>query len=346
VASVRFDRVSKRFGSTAVLETVSLDVPDGEFWVILGPSGSGKSTLLRLVAGLDEPSAGDIFIGDRRVNGVPAGERDVAFVFQSYALYPHLSVFDNIAFPLKVAGMARDAIRERVESVAGLLELGHLLSRRPRELSGGQRQRVAIGRAVVRKPQVFLFDEPLSNLDARLRVATRLELIALHRRVETTVLYVTHDQEEAMTLGQRIAIVHENRLQQVGTPDEVYRRPRNVFVAGFIGTPRMNFLSGQVENGGFRTAAGLLDIAPPPSAPGNLTLGIRPDHLALSDTGTVRGAVDVVENLGREHHVHVRAGEAPITVVHRGPGAPRPGETVQISLDIRELHWFAGDERI
>jgi ABC-type sugar transport system ATPase subunit len=346
VASVRFDRVSKRFGGTLVLDSVSLDVPDGEFWVILGPSGSGKSTVLRLVAGLEDASAGDIFIGDRRVNGLPPGERDVAFVFQSYALYPHLSVFENIAFPLRVAGMRRDAIRARVESVAGLLELSHLLNRRPRELSGGQRQRVAIGRAVVRQPQVFLFDEPLSNLDARLRATTRLELIALHRRLQTTVLYVTHDQEEAMTLGQRIAVVHESRLQQVGTPEDIYRRPRNLFVAGFIGSPRMNFLTGHLEDGRFRTTAGLVDVAPPVRVPGEITLGIRPDHVALAGAGAFGGQVDVVENLGREHHVHVRAGDARLTVVHRGPGAPKPGDDVRVTLDVDELHWFAKGDRV
>lgn len=345
MASVRFERVSKRFGGTVVLDDVSLDVTDGEFWVILGPSGSGKSTVLRLVAGLEDASGGDIYIGDRRVNHLTPGERDVAFVFQSYALYPHLSVFDNIAFPLKVAGMARDSIHERVESVAGLLELGHLLHRRPRELSGGQRQRVAIGRAVVRQPRVFLFDEPLSNLDARLRASTRLEIIALHRRLKTTVLYVTHDQEEAMTLGQQVAIVHESRLQQVGTPEEIYHRPRNLFVAGFIGSPRMNFLDGQVEAGGFRTVAGLFAVTPPAGVSGKLTLGIRPDHLTLTDEGAVHGRVEVVENLGRERHVHVRAGDARLTVVHRGPAAPRPGDDVRVAFDSRELHWFSGAER-
>ena len=338
---MRLEGVSKSFGSTSVLIDVSLQVSDGELVAVLGPSGSGKSTVLRLIAGLDDPTSGGIFIGERQVNALPPRERDVAFVFQSYALYPHLTVFDNIAFPLKVAGVDRALIRERVEAVASFLELKNLLGRLPRELSGGQRQRVAIGRAAVRQPSVFLFDEPLSNLDARLRAATRLELVALHRRLKTTALYVTHDQEEAMTIGQRIAVVHEGRLQQMSTPREIYDRPRNLFVASFIGSPRMNLLGGWLENSRFHTAAGVLDLAPSTVQSGDLTLGIRPDQLSLTGDDGLRGEVEVVEDLGREQHVHVRVGSERLTIVHRGEETARLGERVSVAFDREAVHWFS-----
>ncbi len=352
MAGVRFDRVSKRFGDRVVLRDVSFSVPDGELWAVLGPSGSGKSTVLRLVAGLEDVTAGAVSIGGEVMNAVdegrttanrPPGERDVAFVFQSYALYPHLTVFDNIAFPLRVARVPRAEVRERVLAAATLLGLTDTLDRRPRELSGGQRQRVAIGRAVVRRPQVFLFDEPLSNLDARLRASTRLEILALHRRLGTTMLYVTHDQEEAMTLGQRIAVVHDGRVQQVGTPQEIYRRPANLFVAGFIGSPRMNVIQGRVDGGRFRSADASVDVAAPDGVAGDVTLGIRPDHVTLADEGGIAVQVEVVEDLGRERHVHVRAGSTPLTIVERGPVAAAAGDTLAVSMDTAHLHWFAKD---
>jgi ABC-type sugar transport system ATPase subunit len=347
MASVSFHRVSKRFGAKSVLEDVSFDVPHGEFWAVLGPSGSGKSTLLRLVAGLEDVTAGEIRIEGERVNERTPRERDVAFVFQSYALYPHMTVFENMAFPLKVARRSRAAIRARVQEVAGLLELGDLLARRPRELSGGQRQRVAIGRAVVREPRVFLFDEPLSNLDARLRASTRIELIRLHRRLGTTVLYVTHDQEEAMTLGQRIAIVHDGRLQQVGAPAAIYHRPANRFVAGFIGSPRMNFVTGALDGGRFVAPPLALDARPPAAIDGPLTLGVRPDRLQLVEGGEdLRGEVEVVEDLGRERQVHLRAGDLRLTVTDRGSTPLRPGDVIGVRIDRADLHWFAGERRV
>jgi ABC-type sugar transport system ATPase subunit len=347
MANVSFHHVTKRFGAKSVLEEVSFEVPDGEFWAVLGPSGSGKSTLLRLVAGLEEVSGGEIRIGGERVNERTPRERDVAFVFQSYALYPHMTVFENMAFPLKVARRDRAAIRARVHEVADLLELGELLERRPRELSGGQRQRVAIGRAVVREPRVFLFDEPLSNLDARLRASTRVELVRLHRRLGTTVLYVTHDQEEAMTVGGRIAIVHDGRLQQVGTPSAIYHEPANRFVAGFIGSPRMNLVSGMLSGGRFVAPPLTLGARPPAGLDGPVTIGIRPDRLQLADQDEdLRGEVEVVEDLGRERQVHLRAGALRLVVTDRGSAPLRAGDAVGVRFDQESLHWFDGDRRV
>ena len=282
--------VAKSFGQTEVIKGVDLDVADGEFCVFVGPSGCGKSTLLRMIAGLEDTTSGDILIDGRRVNLTPPSRREIAMVFQTYALYPHLSVHDNMALGLKQAGVGRATIEDRVAAATRMLSLDALLARRPAELSGGQRQRVAIGRAIVRTPKLFLFDEPLSNLDAALRVATRIEIARLHRELRATMVYVTHDQVEAMTLADKIVVLNAGRIEQAGTPMELYNDPANTFVAGFIGSPQMNFLE-----------------AAPLGQPG-ATLGIRPEHLAISrESGTIPGTISHVEHLGGETNVYVRA---------------------------------------
>ncbi|WP_420392206.1 ABC transporter ATP-binding protein [Acuticoccus sp.] len=354
MAGVILEGIVKAFGDVTVIGGVDLAVEPGELVVFVGPSGCGKSTLLRLIAGLEDVTDGLIRIGERRVDGLPPARRGVAMVFQSYALYPHMSVFDNMAFGLRQGGLRRAEVRARVEEAARTLELTPLLARRPRELSGGQRQRVAIGRAIVREPEVFLFDEPLSNLDAALRVQTRLEIAKLHRRLGATMIYVTHDQVEAMTLADRIVVLNRGRVEQFGDPLELYRRPANLFVASFLGAPTMNTLAGTVEAVADRTASvrceGALvpielgrDVAVPSGA---LTLGVRPEALSLAAPadGTWTGEVDVVEALGDGHLVHVRLpGGARVTT--RAPGDPRvlPGERVGLSFDPAEAYLFAAD---
>src|SRR5215472_9581275 len=284
MAKVQLRDVRKSYGSNEVIHGITMDVADGEFIVIVGPSGCGKSTLLRMVAGLEPITQGDIVIGDRVVNRLEPKDRDIAMVFQNYALYPHMSVFDNMAYGLRIRGLAKSDIDARVRRAAGILELEPLLERKPRQLSGGQRQRVAMGRAIVREPAVFLFDEPLSNLDAKLRVQMRFEIQKLHRRLGTTSLYVTHDQVEAMTLAHRMLVMNAGRAEQVGTPMEVYENPATVFVAGFIGSPAMNFLDGRGEDGG-RVAldgAGTMSVGRSVAAGRRVTVGVRPEHLAPS----------------------------------------------------------------
>src|SRR5690348_10035963 len=287
MAAVTINGVKKRFGSTEVIRGVDIDIADGEFCVLVGPSGCGKSTLLRMVAGLEEISAGEVRIGERRVNRVPPKKRDIAMVFQNYALYPHMSVYDNMAFSLRLAGRPQAEVRSRVAEAAQILGLGDYLERYPRQLSGGQRQRVAMGRAIVRNPQVFLFDEPLSNLDAKLRVAMRTEIKALHQRLTTTSVYVTHDQIEAMTMADRIVVMNGGRVEQIGSPLELYDDPANLFVAQFIGSPAMNILSGRADGGALLLAGGArLPLARPDVAPGReLLVGVRPEHLAVSADG-------------------------------------------------------------
>ncbi|MFA5914067.1 MAG: sn-glycerol-3-phosphate ABC transporter ATP-binding protein UgpC, partial [Burkholderiales bacterium] len=281
MAKVELRSVTKRFGTAEVIKGVSINVEDGEFVVIVGPSGCGKSTLLRMVAGLEAITDGEILIGERVVNNLEPKDRDIAMVFQNYALYPHMSVYANMAYGLKIRGFAKDDIETRVQRAAKILELGELLARKPRELSGGQRQRVAMGRAIVREPAVFLFDEPLSNLDAKLRVQMRLEIQKLHRSLGTTSVYVTHDQVEAMTLAQRMIVMSAGRTEQIGAPAEVYQRPATQFVAGFIGSPAMNFLRGRANAGGLTLADGGHLAVPVPAALAGreLVLGIRPEHL-------------------------------------------------------------------
>jgi multiple sugar transport system ATP-binding protein len=333
---LRLEGVGKRFGPSAAVEDVSLAVDRGEFCVFLGPSGCGKSTLLRLVAGLERPTTGRIVIDGRDVDGVDPAERDVAMVFQSYALYPHMTVRENLEFPLVTRRVPdREA---RVREAADLLRIGDLLGRLPRELSGGQRQRVAIGRAIVRRPRLFLFDEPLSNLDAQLRAETRVELARLHRRLGATILYVTHDQVEAMTLGTRVVLLRDGRVEQEGPPDQLYRHPRTPFVARFIGTPPMNLLKGQIRGGLFRGAVEW----PVPGPDGPALIGVRPEDLRLGE-GPWEGAVDVVENLGAEAHVHVRVGDTLLTARVAPEAAPVPGARVRLAP--RTVQVFPGEPR-
>ncbi|TMB81857.1 MAG: sn-glycerol-3-phosphate ABC transporter ATP-binding protein UgpC, partial [Chloroflexi bacterium] len=325
MARVKFDHVYKRFGKVEIVHDINLDIQDKEFLVLVGPSGCGKSTCLRMVAGLEELSEGDISIGDRIVNGVAPKDRDIAMVFQNYALYPHMTVFDNMAFSLKLRHFPKDQIKKRVEEAAGLLNLDQFLKRKPKELSGGQRQRVALGRAIVREPQVFLMDEPLSNLDAKLRVETRANITKLHQRLQTTVIYVTHDQTEAMTMGSRIAVLNAGLIQQIGVPQELYDHPSNLFVAGFIGSPAMNFFNGAKVGGEGDSTRIVLEnvgqVEVPPlykerareAAGKNLTFGVRPEHLEDvtvvspdAQTGPgIEATVDVVEYLGNELLVYM-----------------------------------------
>jgi sn-glycerol 3-phosphate transport system ATP-binding protein len=344
MASISLRAVVKRYGRGAlanpVIHGVSAEIGDGEFIVIVGPSGCGKSTLLRMVAGLEEISGGEIAIGPRVVNQVEPSERDIAMVFQNYALYPHMSVYDNMAYGLKIAKKPQAEIDARVAKAARILELETLLQRKPRQLSGGQRQRVAMGRAIVREPAVFLFDEPLSNLDAKLRAQTRIEIQKLHAELGVTSLFVTHDQVEAMTLAQRMIVMNAGRIEQIGTPEVVYARPASTFVAGFIGSPPMNLLAGRAEGRRFHLDGGVLDL--PAAAPrdGDLLLGVRPEHAEVG-----RGAwalqVEVVEMLGAERLVYGRLGAAAFTArVDAARHAPRRGDTLALEVAAGQLHWF------
>jgi sn-glycerol 3-phosphate transport system ATP-binding protein len=345
VAKVELRDVRKSYGDLEVIHGVTTNVADGEFVVIVGPSGCGKSTLLRMVAGLEAITGGEIVIGDRVVNKLEPKDRDIAMVFQNYALYPHMSVFDNMAYGLRIRGLSKDDIKARVDRAAGILELGPLLDRKPRALSGGQRQRVAMGRAIVREPAVFLFDEPLSNLDAKLRVQMRFEIQKLHRRLKTTSLYVTHDQVEAMTLAQRMIVMNAGRAEQVGTPMEVYENPATLFVAGFIGSPAMNFLPAKGE-GGSRfalLAGGHVDAAVGVAAPGaGVTIGIRPEHLRPcdADRALFSGEVEMVEQLGADTLVHI--GHGPATIVVRLPHEIRyeVGGTMHVNADPHRVFLF------
>ena len=324
---VRLTNVSKSFGAEQVLKSVSLQIEDGEFAVIVGPSGCGKSTLLRLLAGLEQADVGDIEIGGRRVNDLAPAARRIAMVFQSYALYPHMNVRQNMAFGLKFSGLASTEIEDRVRRAAEMLKLEELLTRKPAELSGGQRQRTAIGRAIVREPDVFLFDEPLSNLDAALRVNTRLEIASLHRSLGTTMVYVTHDQVEAMTLADRIVVMNEGRVEQAGTPLELYRAPQNLFVAGFIGAPRMNLVTGD--------AAQKL---------GADTLGVRPEHLKIvSRGGDWAATVAMVEHLGSDTYIYADMPQASLIVRSDAETAVEPGAKVLLKLDHGSVHRFDAD---
>ena len=359
MATLELIDVRKRYGVQQVVHGVSATIERGEFVVVVGPSGCGKSTLLRMVAGLEEISDGEIRIGGRRVNDVEPRDRDIAMVFQNYALYPHMSVQENMAYGLKIRGMPRDEIARRVQEAARILDLAPLLERKPRQLSGGQRQRVAMGRAIVRQPQVFLFDEPLSNLDAKLRVQMRLELQKLHRRLGVTSLYVTHDQVEAMTLGSRIIVMNGGRAEQIGTPAEVYHRPATLFVAGFIGSPPMNLLAGTVCSDGatlsLGTDAGGVDgplvrlPAPVPSLAGRaVVLGLRPEQLHAGGESLLQVDVEMVESLGADHLIHARAGGQDL-IVRCGEGPlPVAGQRVGLGFAAAAMHWFdpAGTQRI
>jgi len=363
MASIRFDKIGKSFGETEVIKNLSFDVNDGEFMVFVGPSGCGKSTVLRMIAGLETITSGQLWIGDRVVNNVHPKDRDIAMVFQSYALYPHMNVYDNIAFGLKIRKIPNEEILKRVKEVADMLGLDKLLDRKPKALSGGQRQRVALGRAIVRNPSVFLFDEPLSNLDAELRVQMRAEISGLQRRLNTTTVYVTHDQVEAMTMGQRIAVMracdssnpHDTNLMQCGSPMELYDRPDNVFVARFIGTPHMNILPARISDDG--TEVELFGGRMPVNARfkeaalamrgRDVMLGIRPEHIGAPDqvdwaqTQTLQGQVLMVELLGHEAILHFKVGEHALTGrLHSHGNFPAPGDSVSMELKCEAIHLF------
>ncbi|MBZ9967593.1 ABC transporter ATP-binding protein [Mesorhizobium sp. BR1-1-2] len=346
MASVTLEKVRKDYGAVRVLHAVDLDIADGEFVVLVGPSGCGKSTLLRMIAGLEEVSDGEIRIGERLVNDVAPKDRDIAMVFQSYALYPHMDVSKNMGFSLMLRKAEKQAIDARVDGAARRLGLDSFLQRLPRQLSGGQRQRVAMGRAIVRDPKVFLFDEPLSNLDAKLRVHMRAEIKALHQQLKTTSVYVTHDQIEAMTMADRIVVMHDGVVQQVGAPLDLYDRPANMFVAGFIGSPGMNFLPARVEKGGVADAV-LSDgqkLRLPHSLPlregDAVTVGLRPEHIRLADDGTLQGEVVVVEPLGLSTQFYVKLAGQQLCVFAMGRAGVKPGDTVRLSADPAALHVF------
>ena len=349
MASISLRNVVKKYGTGAktlqVIHGVSAEILDGEFIVIVGPSGCGKSTLLRMVAGLEELTGGEIAIGSRVVNKLEPAERDIAMVFQNYALYPHMSVFDNMAYGLKIKKLPKAEIQRRVDKAAAILELSGLLLRKPRELSGGQRQRVAMGRAIVREPQVFLFDEPLSNLDAKLRVQTRLEIQKLHRELGITSLFVTHDQVEAMTLAQRMIVMNAGRMEQVGTPDEVYARPATTFVAGFIGAPPMNLVSGQAQAGGFELPGFTIGLPADagPGRDGTVLMGVRPEHLRVAEDGWPI-TVELVEVLGDERLLYAKLGnQAMVVRTDDSAVRPQPGDVLKVRPLPGKLHWFDPD---
>jgi multiple sugar transport system ATP-binding protein len=348
MATVTFDHVWKRFEKFAAVQDFNIEIGDGEFMVLVGPSGCGKTTALRMIAGLEEVSEGTLKIGDRVVNNVAPKDRDIAMVFQSYALYPHMSVYDNMAFGLKLRKVPKADIERRVNDAARILGLENL-QKKPRELSGGQRQRVALGRAIVREPAVFLMDEPLSNLDAKLRVQTRAEIARLHQRLGTTTVYVTHDQVEAMTMGTRIAVMDKGELQQVGAPQDLYDSPRKLFVAGFIGSPAMNFVNvdrdgDHVKGDGMafpiptRYRAGLIGTT-------KLVAGFRPEHLELGElpnSATIRAKADVVEFLGDEEllHVTIQGHEGDVVAVVSSENRVKPGDVLDLKLPLEKLHLF------
>ncbi len=346
MASVSFANIEKSFGSTKVIHGIGFDIADGEFMVLVGPSGCGKSTLLRMLAGLEEITGGTIAIDGKEVNDVESKDRDIAMVFQSYALYPHMTVADNMAFSLKLRKADPKVIAERVDRASKILNLDPYLHRFPRELSGGQRQRVAMGRAIVRDPKVFLFDEPLSNLDAKLRVAMRAEIKALHQRLKTTTVYVTHDQVEAMTMADRIVVMHDGRIEQIGTPLELYDHPDNLFVAQFIGSPAMNVVEGTVRRASgaahVEAAGGVrwpLDHGP--GADGqSVAYGIRPEHLTLGAGGGVSGEIIVVEPTGAETELVIQVGEAHVDLRIHGRPPVNPGDKVNLAIDPTNVHVF------
>ena len=351
MSQVRIEKLKKSFGSVEVLRDIDLEVEDGSFVVLVGPSGCGKSTLLRSIAGLEPVSGGTITIGGRRVNDLAPAQREIAMVFQSYALYPHMDVAANMGFGLKFAGTPKAEIAARVAEAARILQLEPLLKRRPRELSGGQRQRVAIGRAIVRKPQVFLFDEPLSNLDAALRINTRVEIARLHKLLAATIVYVTHDQVEAMTLADKIVVMNHGRIEQQGKPLDLYYRPANLFVAGFIGSPAMNFLAGQASASGIDLGAdGTLAVSHPAAPAGSqVTLGIRPEHMRIAaGEGGLRlpATVELVERLGETGYAHLRLPSGSLAIAEiRGETGLRTGDRTTVVLDAAHLHLFGADGR-
>ena len=343
---VHIKGIRKAFGkgdkAVEVLKRIDIDVAPGEFLILVGPSGCGKSTLLNIIAGLEEPTEGELHIGGKNVIGMPPAQRDIAMVFQSYALYPTMSVADNIGFALEMRKVPKAEREKRIQEVAGILQIQHLLDRRPAQLSGGQRQRVAMGRALARDPQLFLFDEPLSNLDAKLRVEMRAEIKRLHQHSGITTVYVTHDQIEAMTLGSRIALMKDGVLQQIGTPEQIYRRPANLYVGGFIGSPTMNFIHGRVERAGpqgrFVFEGGALDISCPEGP--EATLGQRPEHVHLADDSAWRGEVVLVEPTGADTYVVVKTAVGLMSVRETANTRVKVGDPVGLSVSGHHNHWF------
>ena len=342
MSSVTIRDVKKKYGAVPVLSGIDLEIRDREFVVLVGPSGCGKSTLLRMIAGLETISGGDILIGDRVVNDVPAKARDIAMVFQNYALYPHMSVYENMSFSLRLKRQAKDLIDRKVREAAEILNLSNYLDRSPRQLSGGQRQRVAMGRALVRDAQVFLFDEPLSNLDAKLRVVMRTEIKALHQRLQTTSVYVTHDQIEAMTMADRIVVMNAGNIEQIGTPLELYDTPANLFVADFIGSPSMNFLRGKMEPGAVVLPDGSRLATQGQGAEGQaVVFGIRPEHLVLSTDGSGLAAeVEVVEPTGANIQVYAKVAGMPLCAVFTERHEFRPGQTIRLTWPVGKAHLF------
>ncbi len=357
MAKVQLERLTKKFGNVTAVNDITLEIPDKQFTVLVGPSGCGKTTCLRLVAGLEEASAGSIYIGERLVNDVPPKDRDIAMVFQNYALYPHMSVYDNMAFGLRLRKYAKPEIDRRVREAAGMLGIEGLLGRKPKQLSGGQRQRVALGRAIVREPQVFLMDEPLSNLDAKLRVETRAEIKKLHARLQTTTIYVTHDQVEAMTMGDRIVVMHEGLVQQVDTPLNLYEKPANLFVAGFIGSPAMNFLRSRLvqRNGRIDVDTGPFRLPVPedltaqarPFVGQDVVFGIRPEDIQdralwrdAPQEWTVRATVDVHEPIGSDIILYLTSGDQSVVARVDAKSEARMGQPVDVVFNMRKMHLF------
>jgi multiple sugar transport system ATP-binding protein len=360
MATVTFDHVVKKYGEVTAVEDFNLEIQDGEFMVFVGPSGCGKTTSLRMIAGLEDITSGLLKIGDRVVNDVPPKDRDIAMVFQSYALYPHMSVRDNLAFGLKLRKIDKKEIERRVNEAAGILDLGKYLDRKPKELSGGQRQRVALGRAIVREPAVFLMDEPLSNLDAKLRVQTRAEIARLHQRLKTTIVYVTHDQVEAMTMGQRIAVMSQAKLQQVGSPQDLYDHPDNKFVAGFIGSPSMNFIPMTLEGSGEAATLKADGVEIPVAAAfregiqaasgRSFIVGVRPEHWDVvptgSETATVQARADVVEYLGNEELLHIEVAGQDLVAIVSSERRVRPGDVVTLHIPLDKMHLFDAETEL
>jgi len=361
MATVTFEHVWKKYGDVTAVKDLNLDIQDEEFLVLVGPSGCGKTTALRMVAGLEEITEGTLKIGDRVVNDLAPKDRDVAMVFQSYALYPHMNVFDNLAFGLKLRKIPKAEIDRRVRETAATIELSNLLDRKPKQLSGGQRQRVALGRAIVREPAVFLMDEPLSNLDAKLRVQTRAEIARQHQRLRTTIVYVTHDQVEAMTMGDRIAVMNFGVLQQIGAPQDLYERPVNKFVAGFIGSPAMNFINvtPSTQDGKTVLKDSAVEIPLPDglkaavgeSGTKELTAGIRPEHFEISDGNTnmgdgatIRAVTDVVEFLGNEELLHVTVGDHDVVAIVDASRRVRPGDVLELFVPIAKIQLFDAED--
>ncbi len=360
MATVTFDHVTKKYGEVVAVDDFNLEIQDGEFMVFVGPSGCGKTTSLRMIAGLEDITAGSLAIGEKIVNDIPPKDRDIAMVFQSYALYPHMTVRDNLAFGLKLRKVDKKEIEKRVQDAAGILDLGKYLDRKPKELSGGQRQRVALGRAIVREPAVFLMDEPLSNLDAKLRVQTRAEIARLHQRLKTTIVYVTHDQVEAMTMGQRIAVMSQAKLQQVGAPQDLYDRPNNKFVAGFIGSPSMNFIPMTLEGSGDSATLKSEGVEIPVAAAfregigavsgRNFIVGVRPEHWDVVPTGTdvatVQAKADVVEYLGNEELLHIQVAGQDLVAVVSSERRVRPGDIVTLHIPLEKMHLFDAETEL